>query len=193
MPAETFMQEEPTLVAVPPSPPPLPTLVTTPAPAPVPDRMRRSIGSILRRVAGLPDAVLAEALREQEEVRKSGGAGREGGRLGEILVRMKAVTEDHLLQALGEQFDMAVLTQLKPETCDPDLAQRVPINFAKQHRILPLRRHADTGVVDVALADPAAVHVLDDVRRAVDAEVEPILAPAAQIVEAINKVYSRGR
>jgi general secretion pathway protein E len=154
---------------------------------------KRSLGAILRRTAQVTEADINEALKEQEEARRHGGAGREGMRLGEILLRMRLVTEEQVLAALGEQFDIPVLAELRPETCDPDLAQRVPINFAKQHRILPMRRHADTGVVEVALSDPAAVHVLDDVRRAVGADVEAVLAPQNQIVEAINKIYSRGR
>ncbi len=178
------------------TPPPTPDTRATPAtPEKIhgPGRSSRSLGAILRRTVGLTDADVAEALKEQEEGRKNGAAGREGMRLGEILLRLRLVTEEQVLNALGEQFDIPVLSELRPETCDPDLAQRVPINFAKQHRILPMRRHPDTGNVEVAISDPAAVHVLDDVRRAVGADVEPVLAPQHQIVEAINKVYSRGR
>jgi general secretion pathway protein E len=150
------------------------------------------LGAILKRQIGLTEEALSAALEEQEEIRKNGG-GRDGVRLGEVLLKMRLVTEEQILHALGEQFDMQVLTELRPENCDPDLAQRVPINFAKLHRVMAMRRVPETGLVEVALSDPAAVHVLDDVRRAVDADVDPILAPAAQIIEAINKVYSRGR
>jgi general secretion pathway protein E len=147
----------------------------------------------LRRDAGLTDEVLAAALAEQEEMRRAGGAGREGGRLGEILLRMRAVSEAQVLAALGAQFDLPVLAEIRPESCDADLSQRLPITFAKQHHILLMRRRAEDGTVEAALADPAAVHVLDDVRRAVGAELDLFLAPEVQIVEAINKIYSRGR
>ena len=80
------------------------------------------------------------ALREQEVERKAGGAIGEGTRLGEMLVKSRVVTEEQVLLALGEQFDIPVLLELKPEDCDHDLAQRVPINFAKQHYVLPMRR-----------------------------------------------------
>ncbi len=49
-----------------------------------------------------------------------------------------------------------------PRTCDAELATRVPINFASQHRLMPIRR--DGRGVEVAVADPLDVHALDDVR-----------------------------
>ena len=79
----------------------------------------------------------------------------------------------------------------RPDTIDQDLVQRIPINFAKQHTVVLLRRNQADDTVEAAIADPTAVHVLDDIARVVLAEVSPYLAPAHQILEAINKVYSR--
>ena len=45
-----------------------------------------------------------------------------------------------------------------------DLLDNLPINYAKQHRVVPVRIDALTGRVLVAIADPLAVHVIDDVR-----------------------------
>src|SRR6185369_2290185 len=78
-----------------------------------------------------------------------------------------------------------------------ELASKVPINFAKQHRLMPIRRvgaatssHAG-GRVEVAVADPLDVHALDDVGRALQALVDPVVIPPSAILEAINKVYAR--
>ncbi|MBP8196866.1 MAG: Flp pilus assembly complex ATPase component TadA, partial [Deltaproteobacteria bacterium] len=151
----------------------------------------RSLGSLLQKQAGLAEAQLKDALAEQEDLRRAGGAQTEGTRLGEILLRRRAVTEEQVLRALGHQFGLDVLLEIKPDTIDQDLVQRIPINFAKQHSVLLLRRNKDDDTVEAAIADPTAVHILDDIGRAVGAEVSPFLAPASQIIEAINKVYSR--
>ena len=151
----------------------------------------RSLGSLLQKQSGLAEAQLKEALAEQEDLRRAGGAQTEGTRLGEILLRRRAVTEEQVLRALGHQFGLDVLLEIKPDTIDQDLVQRIPINFAKQHSVLLLRRNTDDDTVEAAIADPTAVHILDDIGRAVGAEVSPFLAPASQIIEAINKVYSR--
>ena len=153
----------------------------------------RALGTILRNHFGVSDDMIREALLEQSEQRRQPGMQIEGSRLGEILVRRKVVSEIDVLRALGRQFDLPVLTELSPDRVDAELAQRVPINFAKAQRVLLLSRDAERDLVEVAIADPTAVHVLDDVRQAAECEVEPVLVPETQIVEAINKVYSRGR
>ena len=56
---------------------------------------------------------------------------------------------------------------------DSELAAKVPIGFAKQHRIMPLRRQGDS--VLVAMADPLDVGALDDVRGMIAADVMPLL------------------
>lgn len=153
----------------------------------------RALGTILRNHFGVSDEAIRDALIEQSEQRKQPGMQIEGSRLGEILVRRKVLGELDVLRALGRQFDLPVLAELAPDRVDADLAQRIPINFAKAQRVLLLSRDAARDLVEVAIADPTAVHVLDDVRQAAECEVEPVLVPEAQIVEAINKVYSRGR
>jgi general secretion pathway protein E len=140
----------------------------------------RSLGQILMRQTPLTEQQLDDGLRVQRE---------EGGRIGEILVRRNYVTEEQMLHALASQLDLPMKTEIKPEECEAELALRVPINFAKQHRIMPIRR-VGRGV-EVAVADPLDVHALDDVRRALNAEILPLVAPSAKIVEAINKVYAR--
>ncbi len=140
----------------------------------------RALGQILIRQTQLTEPQLDDALRVQRE---------EGGRIGEILVRRNYLTEEQMLHALASQLDLPMVNEIKPEECDAELALRVPINFAKQHRIMPIR-HSGRGV-EVAVADPLDVHALDDVRRALGAEILPVVVPSAKIVEAINKIYAR--
>jgi len=60
------------------------------------DRPRESLlGQILVRQAGLPLATLQQALDLQKQ---------RGGRLGEILLELEAITEEQLTAALVEQM-----------------------------------------------------------------------------------------
>ena len=142
----------------------------------------RALGQLLIRATSLTEQQLNDGLRQQAE---------EGGRIGEILVRRNYVTEDQMLTALAAQLDLPIALELKLEDCDPELAIRVPINFARQHRLMPLRRVPGGRGVEVAVADPLDVHALDDVRRALGAELLPIVVPGQKIIEAINKIYAR--
>jgi general secretion pathway protein E len=141
----------------------------------------RRLGAFLLARAKLASEVLEAALLRQKT---------EGGLLGEVLLRMKAITEDELLQALSEQLDIPYAAELpRPEEIDVQLIEKLPINFAKQQKVMPLRLDEDR--VLVAISDPLAVHTLDDVRSLVGHEASPVLASATQILDLINKVYAR--
>jgi general secretion pathway protein E len=157
----------------------------------------KRIGELLlevKRAAGGPRAGAAQgeagppltpALIEQalEAQRK------EGGRLGEILVKMRAVTEEDVLVALGKQLGIGVDAELEIADVDVELAAQVPIGFAKQHRVLALQREGDT--VIVATSDPLDVGALDDLRAQLAATVQPVLVPSQKILEVINDAYGR--
>ena len=77
----------------------------------------RALGALLLKSAGLTEALLLEVLAEQEELRRIGGAQTEGTRIGELLLKRHVVTEEQVLRALGQQFDMTVVMELRPEIC----------------------------------------------------------------------------
>ncbi len=155
-----------------------------PLPPPAQGAVDRRIGALLVRLANLSQAALENALEKQQL---------EGGLLGEILIGLKAVSEEQLLNALAVQMGIPYATDLpKPEDVDVSLIEKLPINFAKQQRIMPLRRDGEQGDrMLVAIADPLAVHALDDVRSLIGLEASPVLATPARILELINKVYAR--
>jgi len=113
----------------------------------------------------------------------------EGGRLGEILVKMRVITEEDLLQALGIQLGIAYSPDLKADDVDADLASSVPIGFAKQHRLLLVKREGDVAMV--ATSDPLEIGAFDDLRMQLRMEVQPFLVPSQRILEVINDIYGR--
>ena len=140
----------------------------------------RPLGEILRRTSGLTEDKLQEALQVQAD---------KGGRLGEILVGLKALGEEDVAKALGLQLDLPYLARIFIEEIEPELIKRVPINFAKQARILPLS--VEDGAVALAVADPLDTTVLDHARMLLGQDVLPRIALASTIVDAINSVYDR--
>ena len=106
---------------------------------------------------------------------------------------MRVATEEDVLQALGRQLGIAYLADLKPDDVDGELAPKIPIGFAKQHRLLPLREEA--GTVLVATADPLDVWAMDDLRSQLGGDtqvaIQPILHPSGKILDLINQVYGR--
>src|SRR5688500_19554490 len=68
-----------------------------------------------------------------------------GGRLGEALIKIRAIEEDLLLQALAMQFEMTWLSHLDVKQVDQELIKKVPIHFARRYRVLPLK--VDDGAI----------------------------------------------
>jgi len=143
---------------------------------------RKRIGEILVAAGAVKAAAVEQALVQQ---------GIEGGLLGEILQKTHACNEDDVLRALGAQLGMQFLADFPLADIDPELAAQVPIGFAKQHRILPLRREGDA--VLMATADPLDVGALDDVRGMLATEVVPVLMPGGKLLDAVNQVYGRNQ
>ncbi len=143
------------------------------------------LGEILVRDGRLRPEQLDRALARQLD---------EGGLIGELLVRLGLISEDDLVHALGVQSETEVLRELpKADDLDLSLIERLPINFAKQHRVIPIDRSDYTGRVTIALADPLALETIDHLSVLLNSPVEAVLAAPSRIVELINKVYGRLR
>ena len=143
------------------------------------------LGQILVREAGLRPDYLERALIKQEE---------EGGRIGEVLLRMQAVSEVDLMRALSIQHETPFRDELpNPDDLDVALIEHLPINFAKQHQVIPIAQDEDSGLVEVAICDPLALDILDDIAVLVGAPVDPVLAAPSKVIELINKAYGRLR
>jgi general secretion pathway protein E len=140
----------------------------------------RMIGEILTLSSGLTSDKLEEALRLQAE---------KGGRLGEILIGLKAVSEEDVARALATQLDLPYLARIFSDEVDGELVKKIPIAFAKQTRILPLGIEDEQ--VALAVADPLDTPALDHARMLLGQNVSPRVALASTIVDAINSVYDR--
>jgi general secretion pathway protein E len=138
------------------------------------------LGQILKQKFSLSADRLEEALRVQEE---------KGGRLGEVLIRIKAVKEEEVLEALGMQLSLSCWTTLEPHQLDPTLLAKVPIGFAKRHELVPVSR--ENGRVIVAIADPLNLFALDDLRIVLASDVSPVIASSKKILHCINQAYDR--
>ena len=171
------------IVPLPPAPAgPLPrerTTLVTNAPAFL---CGRPLGEILAQTAKLAPEKLEEALAAQR-------GDQAGSRLGDILVRQKAVSEEDVLRALAIQLDLPFVERIEPDQVPGELAAKIPIHFAKQARVLPLGMAGEA--VRIAVADPLDTAAQDSVSMLVGAPIAPEVATPAVVLDAINAVYDR--
>jgi general secretion pathway protein E len=138
---------------------------------------------ILLASTGLTPEQLEAARDEQTE---------KGGRLVDHLLSAGHVSADEVLAAWSRQLDLVVRPQIRSEDVDDELIERIPIAFAKNHGIIPLRRDAE-GVVYIATSNPMETDPLDDLRLIFEgAEIQLELANQRTILGAINEAYDRG-
>ncbi len=136
------------------------------------------IGEVIIQETACTADKIQEALIIQEE---------RGLRLGEVLVIIKAINEEELAHALATQLGLDYLPEL-PKEIPSDLMDRIPINFAKQFKLLPIKR--ENGSITVVTAEPLEVFALDDLRLILGCNVEVKVASYQRILPAINQVYT---
>jgi general secretion pathway protein E len=141
------------------------------------------LGQILVRETRLSPEQLEQARLRQIESHE---------RLTDVLVGEGFLNADEVLQALGHQQGLAIVSNIDPDEVDETLLPTVPITFAKQHCLLPLGWTAE-GVLRVAISDPLDVAPIDDLHLLFDgAEIELVLARESVVLSAINIAYDRG-
>jgi len=141
-------------------------------------------GEVLVRTTRLEPEQLEFARQRQAETQQ---------RLADVLVEEGMLNSEEVLGAMASQLDLPMRSELGLDDVDEEYALRVPITFAKQHRLLPLGGDPAVGVVRVATAAPLEAAPLDDLRMVFDgAEIALELATPRAILAAINMVYDQG-
>src|SRR5215475_4477737 len=138
------------------------------------------LGQMLVNDKVLTPDQLNEALDRQRKTRE---------RLGQILIDMKLIDEDMLLNYLGAQFRKEPITRQDLASLDADVVRLVPEEVARQYGVIAAQRSGRRLVV--ATADPLNVMALDDLRRATGLDVDFRIGPASAIQDAIDRSYRR--
>lgn len=141
---------------------------------------RKRLGEILVQAGVLDEARLRAALAEQR---------RWGGPLGRILVDMKLITEEAMVQALSHQLNFPAVN-LDARQIPPDVLDLVPGELAEQHSVVPF--NVQGKFLDVAMSDPTNLGIVDELRIRTRLNVRPYLAGPKMIERAIARYYGRG-
>ncbi len=139
---------------------------------------RPLLGRILGDKFNLLESKLEEALAYQRE---------KGGRLGEVLLHLRLLREEELLEGLALQFELPWMPQLETTNVDHEMIKKVPIAFCRRYRVLPLRY--EEGSIIVATTDPLETVALDDLRLLLGKPIKPVLTTGVALLACLNRVY----
>lgn len=135
------------------------------------------LGQLLLDAGRVTATQLREALVQQQETRQP---------LGQILCERQVISEETLLKFLGQQYGLATAYPF-PSVVAPQLANCVPHAWARQHVAVPVNQAGRR--LTVALADPANLHVLDEVRFRTGLQVIPVVALESDIRQCLQVLY----
>jgi type IV pilus assembly protein PilB len=137
----------------------------------------KQLGDILLDDGLVNPDQLATALQEQRRLGRS---------LGRVLVDLGMVTEGQLVAALATQIGLPFV-DLSEYQVDANAVLSVNAAVARRHVALPIAY--EDGRLVVAMADPANVFAVDDIRSMTGREVKPVVATKADLLAAIDRYH----
>ncbi|MBI2438501.1 MAG: hypothetical protein HYV36_06795, partial [Lentisphaerae bacterium] len=97
-----------------------------------------------------------------------------------------AAAELSPLADLAQKFHLSLLTAVDDAMLAPDLAADLPVEWARAHVMLPIRHGGQPALL---LNDPAALSARKHLELLLNAELPPVLASPAVIMNAIERSY----
>jgi type IV pilus assembly protein PilB len=137
----------------------------------------KQLGDILLEGGLVTHDQLQGAIVEQQKLGRS---------LGRVLVDLGVLTESQLVAALATQIGMKFV-DLTEYPVDGSAVGKISDVVCRRHTALPIGY--EDGRLVVAMADPANVFALDDIRSLTGLEVRPVVATRPDVVAAINKFH----
>ena len=138
-------------------------------------RKSKQLGQILIELGMITPEQLEQALEEHRRTPKS---------IGRVLIDLGMIKEGDLVRALAEQVGLEFV-DLSEHPVDPTATTLLPEALARRYRAIPIGER--DGKLLVAMSDPANVYALDDIRTITNRDVQPLVATAADVEQAIQK------
>jgi type IV pilus assembly protein PilB len=138
-------------------------------------RKSKQLGQILIELGFITPEQLETALEEHRKTPKS---------LGRVLIDLGMIKEADLVRALAEQVGLEFV-DLNEFPIDATSTVLLPEALSRRYRAIPIGER--DGRLLVAMSDPANVYALDDIRTITGRDVQPVVATANDVEEAIQK------
>jgi type IV pilus assembly protein PilB len=111
-----------------------------------------------------------------------------GMKLPDALVKLGYLTQDQVMKAVAE-FNGLQFVELTEVTVPAAVVEQVPESVARENIIMPLS--FENGQMQIAISDPSDFETVEKLRFVLNKDIQPVLAPREQIIEAINRHYGQ--
>ncbi|MBI4699237.1 MAG: DUF4388 domain-containing protein [Nitrospirae bacterium] len=114
------------------------------------------LDEILLRMGLINEGQIKKALLRQKS---------RGGKLGAHLMYYRFLTEEQLIQALSEQFEVSGIL-LSGYDIPTEVVEKIPVNIAEENAAIPFQFEHEKGILHVAMAEPGNMSAISAVKRA---------------------------
>ncbi len=133
------------------------------------------------------EILVRDGLATREQLDKALEDARQSGtRVGYSLVKLGFVAEQDLALSLARQHQVPAV-DLERVRLDPKLLKLIPADVALRHLVIPVRRVG--GRLTVAMADPGASGVIDDLKFITRYDIEPVIAGEFTLRRIVEREY----
>jgi len=129
----------------------------------------------------------AGAISQEQLEDALGNQKTQGGTLGANLVSMGILTEQQILEYLGKQLNVGMI-DLSAEELNPDVVGVIPADVARKFNVVAVDKNGNT--LTVAAADPSNIFVLDSIKFVTGLNVKPVIAAESAIKEVLDNHYA---
>lgn len=145
----------------------------------------RRLGDILVSEGVITKEQLDEVIALQQK---------EGGKIGEVLLKLGYVSEEQIVIALSKQLAIPYISlasgKLKP-AADQNLEQLIPYDFAIRNLVLPLSRSLNS--LTAVMFDPLDLILIDNLKKITSCEVNIVISTRSDILKAIELFYGKDK
>jgi type IV pilus assembly protein PilB len=132
--------------------------------------------------------LLESGLVDEATLAKARGAQKkDGGSLGQALIKMGAVDEPTYTDLLGKIYNLPVML-LDKANIEIECIDMIPGDVSRKFQVLPLYRSGRT--LTVAMANPSNIFAIDDIKFITGLDVQPVVAGEMTIKKFIDKFYA---
>ena len=137
----------------------------------------RKLGELLIQEDIITRLQLEEALREKHPTDEF---------LGEVLVRLKYITEDELIGFLARQCRIPHL-KLSNFQVGEEVAELIPEKICREYKLIPIDKLGT--LLTVAMVNPLDVGALEKLKKTVELRIKPILCSWGDFKTIYTKIY----
>ena len=135
------------------------------------------------------DILIKKQIISQDQVEEAKALVAQAGmKLHDALVKLGYLTQDQVMQAIAD-FNGLQFVDLTEITIPASVVEQVPESVARENVIMPYS--LEDGQMKVVISDPTDFETVEKLRFVLNKEIQPVLAPREQIIEAINRHYGQ--